>query len=55
MDRGYNPNRLNRQFTKVVGNYRTEFARFAIPNGLDKWFKMILESNTDQTSAKIVN
>jgi hypothetical protein len=53
MDRGYDPNRLNRQFTKVVGNYRTEFARFTIPNDLDKWFKMILMSDTDQTAAKI--
>ena len=55
MERGYDHKKLNKQFIKVVGNYRTEFARFKIPDNLEKWFKTILETDTEATAAKIIN
>ena len=55
MERGYDHKKLNKQFIKVVGNYRTEFARFKIPDNLEKWFNKILENDTEITTAKIIN
>jgi len=55
IDRGYDPNRLSKQFTKVIGNYRAEFNRFAIPTDPNRWFKKILGSDTNQTAAKTVD
>ena len=55
MERGYDHKKLNKQFIKVVGNYRTEFARFKIPDNLEKWFNIILENDTETTTAKIIN
>ena len=55
MERGYDHKKLNKQFIKVVGNYRTEFAKFKIPDNLEKWFETILGSDTETTAAKIID
>ena len=53
-DRGYDPNKLSKQFVKVIGNYREEFTRFKLPQDLRKWFHEIMFKDENETDIKMM-
>ena len=48
--RGYNLDRINKEFRRVIGTYRTEFERWDIPTDSQIWFKDIFNNPLNANS-----
>ena len=44
LNRGYRQNRLAKEFSQVLGNYRSEFERWSIPTDSQIWFNDIFNN-----------